>query len=51
VLYVVVVAATGAGCTVVRSWTVHAAVARASVKPMIKNFMRAPCAWTAQVGT
>jgi hypothetical protein len=52
VLYVVVVAATGAGCcTVVRSCTVHAAVAMASVKPMIKNFMRAPCAWTAQVAT
>jgi len=30
---------------------VHAAVAMAIVKPMIKTFMRAPCAWTAQVAT
>jgi len=47
----VVVAAAGGRCTVVRSCMVHAAVARASVKPMIKNFMRAPCAWRAQVAT
>jgi hypothetical protein len=48
----VVVDAAGAGCcTVVRSWTVHAVVAMTNVKPMIKNFMRPPCAWTAQVAT
>jgi hypothetical protein len=43
-LYVVVVAATGVGCTVVRSCTVQAAVAMANVSPMITNFMTAPCA-------